>query len=1487
MDLDINTSLVKNDTITYARNATMFSQQGDLIFYQTEMGNKLVTNIPFPCIGHERLPDGTFILFLTDNVSSEIGIFNEFDFSYTKKLNASWLNFDKSNLVTAKSKENFDGTFNIYWADGRRNPDRVLNLSLILEATEENTRMTKLITPPQVDINKSTAGVLPNGSYQVGLFHSIAGQKIGEFYSVTLPISIYNENNNSGAIEIDVSNFDGDFIEYQLVVIQTTLNTTTAKIVGTFPSSTSKIHISNFNSPEYISIPIGELVISNTPWIASDQIDGNNQLLFRVGVETIPEPNYQEKALEIDSEYVLYQVPENYYEYGDKVGHYRDESYLYYTQLLHETGVYSSAFVLRGRDATPTDVQLASGNDVYESSVPSCTTISPLKKFQVENTASSFVRTDGEFSIGCEGREYGYGQLAYNESTDTYPDEERFGRYRGKPIQLFKFPDEAKAPRYSVIEGKNYINILGIRFYNITAPLKEDGTIDTQWKGYRIIRVDRRGNKTVISRGILTNVRSFHDNITDKDVFYSNYPYNDLSPDQLLSETQTTFKNNQEEDYTAPSKFYLNKFNFYSPHNYIGKYALGDEIKIETEEVAEVEGNFQPVYKHPKGRLLSLFSFWLAAAMGGAQALLTTIGKNTYKSSSESDLTITAGVRFDIQKEYKLETVDDLIGLDVIGLTTDAIKALDPTKVADIIKIAVLTIAALGLKALAFTFIGIQYANIIIDAIEKFLGFTEYAYQYNSHGLFNKQYSVKNGFKRRHVDEYRYLGRGIISLKDGLYQNSGSSNSVYVELNQDIAQFTNTDTTRKSATGFGVCDNITQKIVSQAVTYYSTSRRNLPNQYGRIESNTNFIITHNNFNTFETTSPIIFGGDCFINRFSVQNKHQFFTQNLSNFNYPDGAEFDYRQYRNIAYPRFWMNSFKYDFSELISKDVTNFSTFSRTVASRHNLDCKGNDDENVFRVDDAYFYTSYNGVMEFFVESDFNLSLREVDELYPHYSDKFSSLTEIFRSDRIDRDEIFKYDQSFSKQATEIFAQPQLKNALSVQQYDKNRLVYSLPAYQEQQYDNWLYFLSNNSYLFPIGNFISLHRVDDERILFLFDRSSPYITMGTNQLQLKDGTEIQIGSGGLFAQPPKGIIYTENAYGNAQNRSAVTCHFGTFFPSERQGRFFGFDSSLSEISRNGINKWGSFFLPVKLITLFPEFKDKDNTLIGVGFTTSFDPNSEMIYFSKKDYYPKDEYINDITYNSTTNQFYYTDIPISLTNDRFFEDLSLTISYFPALKGFVGFHDWNPDSSILGEKSLFTIKENGIWQHSKDCQNYCNYYGKQYPFEIEYVISNEFQVKTLSSLEYYLECYKYLPDCINRTHLLNENFSHAIISNSEQTSGLLKLNLSPTNPYDRYLFPKKLENNMGYDILFSKKENKYRIDQFSDVTNDRNSDTHLFFHSKNGWTKTINPKAINIDKHPYERKLFRHYDIKIALIKEIPISRMIMKLSLAKQINSDR
>lgn len=1468
MNKDINQSLLKDNVVTHARNATIDSIQGDMVLYQTESSPLFCVEFPYTPIGHTILPNNKYVVFLTDNIHSEIGIFNEKDCTYTKSLNVSWLNFSKNNLITAKAKENNDGSYTIYWSDARRNPDRILNLSKVSSADSDNTRLAKYITPPIIDFTQSNNGVLQDGTYQVGIAYSSNKVRYSDVY-MTLPKPIIIKNGS--ALEITIEANDKDFNQFELIVLQSRESTVIAKSIGFYPSRTKKVTISNFNNETYSIIELSSLVTTNTPIIASDQIDGNNQYLFRIGTESIPEIDYQLKCFDINIEYVLYQVPENYYEKGDKVGFYRDEVYAPRIQLLHKTGYWSSDFHIPGRNSRSSDLTLAHGEDVYENSITHCNTPEPRRKWQVENTASLPTYTNAVRTDTCQELEIGYGEMAYYESTDLYPDNEfQYGKYKNTPIRLPKFPDECKAPRYSVIEGKKYINILGWRFKNIPDPK------DDNWVGYRIIRLDREGNRSVISRGLFTNMRSYTDdqNGISKEVYYSNYGVNSQKEDPFISSTQTVHKNKQETNYTPLKTTHKDKFTFYSPHNNIGRYSPTTEVKMESEEVADIDGYFEPTQDHPKLTLLTQFAFWLTIAIASIETVMETAGTKDRTTSKSLKYGLDGGPMY--ESSIKPSTTLSSIGNSVQQAIT-AILAGDASAFKIILQIITL-IGSAALLPFIFTLTAMKYATELLDTIYNFVSPTHYAFQYNSKASFNKSSCIQNGNKRRFVKSSNYLLDGIQDINGLTFNNFNRADSIYIQTNSPITTNLTEDTSlQQYAEG---------RVKSVGSAYYGTMKVNIPNQYGRVETSFKNILCHNNYFPLDD-SPVIFGGDCWINKFSIKNPFLFFTQDLS---YPltsDNTGYDYRMYRNIGYPRFWLDSFKYDFSSLLGKTVINRARFTRTTASKYNLDSTTPDSRNAFRVD-GRMYTSYNTVLEFFVESDFNLEARDLpknDSTF-YKENKSTDLSRIFAPNKLKIGEQFIYDKSFSKLANEIFSQPQRDDFNpfiyeTVYKYSKNRLAYSLPSWQEQTFDNWQYFLGNNVYEFPraeFGALTSVMRVDGERLMFLFDGSSPYITLGRQQLETKDGLAIQIGDGGLFAQPPKETIYTEQNFGNCQSKfGVISTNFGPFYVGERQGRLLQFDNVPKDITEAGVYYWAKKYFPIKLRELYPEI-EVDNPVVGCGYLLSFDATKKIIYISKKDYMPKHK---DIKWDAKDKMFTLNGLRIDLSKE-YFEDISFTLSYSPLLQQFISFHDWHPDWVISAEKHLISIKDNKAYTHNVDCQDYCSYYGVKKPFEIEYVDSNKFKTKVLTNIFYYLECFKYYQDCMNK-YLTKDNFSHLIVYNNNQVSGLLSLNKYPENPYNAYQFPK--QNELGFDILYEYTENEFRINQIQDIFSKGNLAPVI--EKANGYELVINKPALSFSVNPLENEDFRHYDTRIRLIKDVVDSKMIIKITAQQELNSPR
>jgi len=576
----------------------------------------------------------------------------------------------------------------------------------------------------------------------------------------------------------------------------------------------------------------------------------------------------------------------------------------------------------------------------------------------------------------------------------------------------------------------------------------------------------------------------------------------------------------------------------------------------------------------------------------------------------------------------------------------------------------------------------------------------------------------------------------------------------------------------------------------------------------------------------------------------------------------------------------------------------NFARFSRTTTSKHNLDCKSGDKKSIARIDDAYAYLSNNAVLDFFVEADYNVGFRE-DTAHPHYGRNNQNLTQVFRSDNLEFEEEFEISTAFRDlYTTEIFAQQQRLDfdpSDPIPADQPNSVIYSLPSFNLQDVDNWQYFLPANYFAFresDHGKLSGVHKLDQDRMIFLFSRSSPYISMGRDFLELEGSSrKITIGDGGLFAQDPREIMPTNNNYGSCTSRYAFSnTHLGRFYPSTSQGRILSFTENLEDITRHGMSYWCKNYMPIFLYKYFPEYDKEENPISGVGYLTVFDSFNETIYVTKRDFVPKREYAADIQYNN--GRFTFKGSPI-LLRSQYFQDVSWTLSYCPVDKSFVSWHDWHPDWVIQRDNHFASVKDNQVWKHNERFDSFCNFYGVDYPYIIEILSSSGQQIETLRSIEYLLEVYNYKNSGRDRFHVHHENFDKLLVSNTEQMSPLLNLIYRSRNPELDISYPKRNNiDDVTWDILYSKEENKYRINQFWDSVRDRgeftNNQIHLMATDESGYKQVINPFAIDVDKPEEKRKKFRHYFNKIRFIKTVSgPNKFISKIYNVKKLNSPR
>ncbi len=1511
---DLNETFVGEGVWLHARNAVNNSHDGQVGVLGNEPANLHTVDLPYTLIGSIPITDGTWALFTTDNVDSEIGIFDANLGTYKTVVNDRGLNFHKNNLITGASRKGFDCGYKVYFDDGRRNPSRVLDLDNVPYVTKkvkqgecyieqstgvldvEQMRLAQILTIPCVNIEKGkAAGTLRNGSYQVAIAYSINSIRVTDYLVVSEVQGLFDHDGEGGSLTVDISNTDQDFDEFELVLISVVNNQTTAKRLGIYSVNQNRVYIDSVE-PDLITVPL-ELIPLVTPAIeSSDATFRLNNYLVRVGIQSKFDFNYQPLANKIQTKWASVEYPANYYlKGGNNTGYMRDEQYAFFIRWIYNTGDKSASYHIPGR-APRTDER----NYLFSADASAIEGDESPEVWKVKNTAEvlsvpNTPRADGGVVIA-------EGEMGFWESTEIYPDNkpEIWGNLCGEKIRHHKFPDNSLAEQvYHQSQGGDKIRILGVKFENISVPVDNAGNPLNDIIGYEILRGSREGNKTVVAKGLLNNMRQ-HDMPDQPGVkgLYQNYPYNDLREDLFLTSNKSFIdrgaRNNRLED--GLKEYRKDMFSFHSPDTSFSKpYLSASELKVYSEVYGTSEGSFKYVYKHPQFKLLS------EAAKSTIDNLLSTLIATNLLTNAAKTIKFggTEGEPFEFSLGGGVPTPGPpAAASDALGATGAATSAISIA--AYVANLAIYTANVVAL-IYAAKLLKDQYSEKVINVVASMIPKRQFATQYDSHGFYSN-YSINTGVDnaRRKVADAFYIGDNLQSYNEYRINNLHRGKYVLVNTTREFDAPKIVDTSRNTKTQLQTDLNTTVK--SAISGYYGAIKSAFPSQYGQLESIKQVPVYTCVYQTQPDktkvySTDVLFGGDIYIGRYTEKNPFLFFHDWL--YDQQDELLYDYRARMSVAYPRYWLENT--DAKRLVTDGTTAFSHLD----DRHEVDSY---------VNRGHFYLFCNGVRDFFVESEVNLAYRDWDETPDkrHYDpDKYTDLTSMFRSDIMKKGNYYKYDYSLS--VSKLYnnyvswgsMQPRSYDPKVAEQcysYSPNRIMYSLPQEQEQMQDNWVRFLPNN-YIDMSGRVTALKSVGHTGALIMLENESPIMIQGVDSLQTDAGIKITVGDGGLFNQPMRNIMNTDDEYqyGSCQSKYAIVgIPAGVFWVSQEQGKIFQYAGQYKEISRNGNKWWFAKYLPSQLLKAFPNFAHYDNPLIGVGCNMSYDNTNEILYITKKDYKPINK---DLKYD-TINGFYtlgeefidngvvkQTKTAVTLGDPLHFENASWTMSYDVKNEQFISIHDWHPNFIIPARSSFLTVQDKGVWRHNSRTDLYCNFYGVDYPFEVEYVASTGVNVATVKNVEYILECFKYLNDGNDKFHLLDDNFDRALVYNSEQVSGYLDLNLKrKDDPISLLLYP--MVQSDSIKINYSKEENKYRFNQFWDITKNRGefvgNEVPMFNVSSNGYTRALNPKYVDYKKSEIERKKFRHYANRVFLRKiKSGSTKMLFKIISTKLQISQR
>jgi len=1566
---DYNETFVGEGMYTHARNGVNNSHDGNVGVIGNEPSNLKCITLNYKLIGCIHLMDDQWLLFSTNDVHSEVGIFDESACSYNllKNKNGDIINFDclglkTTNLITGVFRKRYDCERLVYWDDGL-NPTRTMDIDnppCVQNCTSNGScttcvdtkliycdalRIASLVQHPCITLSKGKLpGTLPNGSYQVAIAYTINELRVTDYIGLTDVQGLWSHENTSGSLDITIKHIDSNFNEFELVVLSNINAQTVCKRIGYYNTSRGNIHLDRWD-PEFVSISPGEVVIRTEPIEKSDAMYSVNNYLLRIGTYSKYKFNYQPIANNIVTKWTIVEYPSNYYHNGGNIiGYMRDEVYAFFIRFVYNTGEFSESYHIPGRPANGGDTDTVSGSDVYDAPI--------LPKWKVYNTASvtpgfiPYSLTDGTGGVATA-----QGLMGYWESDEQYPSNkfEIWGSLCGKPVRHHKMPDETigngELDLYSSVN--NTIKLLGVKFENIQVPLDQYGNPIDSIVGYEILRGSREGNKSIIAKGLINNMREYTIPQNINKGLFVNYPYNDLNPDPYLFDANDDIRptgyngtfgtgifDDQPFTDAKMTKYRKDIFSFHSPDTTFSKpYLNSAELKLYSEHIGTSNGSFEIPYKYPFDKQSSSFVGIvtnLISLLKGIETVETVVSALTGGSGSNGPkLEFAATNEFPINFSYSYPDFPKwpaITGSDAYGVTSWIMFGISL-----VIYIAEITFWAA--KTLALITLTLAMQDIKTEKIYKLLFSLipkrKYASQYISHGLYDKYEKINTpNNTRRGITLGNYLGAGIQQFDIGYQINNVNrgNGAVIVKLTGDIEPTTR-DNSRvvNSDIGVGYNTNFTRDIAS----YYAALKIPIATQYGQLESVKQIPINTCPLSVFSTSTGDnpLFGGDVYINRFTEKNTMFFFNTWLVG--QPDLFEFNYCNYINIPYPRFWLNSEEWRVS------------FGGTPSQYRSLNsAKGAGGLNIngvgatLYVDEGYFYLFNSGVRDFFCESEVNVAYRDYEEeLTKRFYDPYgftdiSVDTGMFRSspEIITAGNYYKYDYSLSK--SKLFNShiswgetlPRDYNpavAASCYVYRPNRVIYSLPQQNEAKKDSWRAFLPNNYKDFS-SKVSSIKPVHKTGALFMMKYANPLMFMGIEELKLDTtGTKITIGDGALFSgvQQLQSVVNSDDSYEYGSNQGrfcAVNCLHGVFWVSQNQGKVFQYGGSggLQEISAGGMRWWFAKYLPSQLLKMYPDFPYYDNPVAGVGVQMIYDNTHELIYITKKDYIPKvkqtltynGKFVNKLNLGPADNPTSIVQtVPSDFSNKDDWEEISWTISYDPKIKAWVSFHDWIPSFLIPGRSHFMSVApESGsvvdtIWKHNIRCDSYCNFYGVDYPFEIEFVSATAQTVSSMKSIEYLLEVYNYSSDCRDKFHNLYENFDQAIVYNSEQNSGLLRLNLHKiNNPLALLAYPIIDPINGIIDIQYSKVENKYRFNQFWDITNNRGQDLPspinipMFNVDANGYVYPINPAYVDYAKKPIERKRFRHNVNRVFLRRVVSgNNKFIFKISNQKLMQSPR
>jgi hypothetical protein len=1130
-----------------------------------------------------------------------------------------------------------------------------------------------------------------------------------------------------------------------------------------------------------------------------------------------------------------------------------------------------------------------------------------------------------------------------------------WGDLCGQPIRHHKFPDSLVTHIHDNQNGtpnyfqSNIVYVMGVKVDHdsVVASIAAavSGGLITQADAnrivaYRIVRGNRFDNKSVVGKGLIFDVNNYQrknggTNFDQQLIYFSNYPFNDLRSNPFITDNfQNYDTHNHPVGPDLPFTF-CNRYTFHSPDTHFSEPTAGTILKLETVEYGQAEGYYNISQKQSKQRFLSDTSYAIAFTSGIIAALLNTqekvIKDYTVKGSVVSALGLASGewgpylpyqtgTGAAIVPESVLDTALNIPSSASINAATEVTTRTVQGKYSDFVdplylaeyKPELLPIYPFILAQFLSSFLttALQETNIVLSLIESLTPYRDWSVQYQGVGKYNAFTTVANdtGNKIRRLDSFSYLGPDNtfinevsqsdptqnISIK---YNNWDRESSLYLRYQgvpfPDAGTSSGIVDMSRETLGSSVFNcTLNQNKYSPISSYYASMKNYVPDQYGTI-FNIDYLPTDSCTFQIGTSNSLcrgVYGGDTFITRFALKIKVPYFL--ATTFNLPDGTDFAYDLYTNLAVPRnYYDNTAGVGTGfDSISDILSIFSpTGLATLLGRPKSirDCS----TSKFFYQNGYIYLYHYGIPYFLVESDYNTDYRygtnnEEGDFYPNQQDLNFWLQEM--NVPIAEDNTYFYNKSYSKQNEETTFAIDPPDFIPGRECDvnfPNRIIYSNGG-------NWLQYPANNFFDYPLsyGRIVSIDGIENQTVLVRTDNA---FSIFKSILRLPvDGQTVQVGNGSVFANPPQDFAVTNLGYVGTQNKAILNTEFGHIWSDAKRGQIFNVGSgagSLDEISKDGMKNWFKENLPFRLLRDFPNMPETviDNSFAGMGICMSFDKRFNRFLITKRDWKKTNP---NVQYDSSTNEFFIIidseRVVINVGDPKYFKDCSWTASYNFYTKTWVAFHSYKPNYYLDFIDFFGSGINSGFWAHNLYNGSFQVYYGKLYPFIVEPVVKFDQSLRQLNSIEFDTEVRRYYNEFDYTIKRNIPGFNKAIVYNDLYNSGLLNLTLVDKNNFTLVgKYP--MRNPHNWEIEVSPANYKWRFNQFFALNKDF-GEVPMWHYLGNNEEKVLNNQAFNYQKSDYSLARLKGQWFRERLINDkLSNYKILFKLSLDNQTTQFR